>query len=1124
MTKKNNIEHFINQYRKSKAIAILLQRSFYITIFVVSIFILFSFLEQLIYFNSNSRTRILLLIASFSLSLIILMGSHFLFQLKGKIKNFSNKEIAKQIGEENNSLSDKLINAYELSSIKLKSKLSEQLKNVAIGNIQYILSRIEISNILYIFKTRLFLSLLLILTLFIGLLFNNQFNYAIKRLLNPQKIYEIPLPFSIINFTDGASLLEGDSLNVSFKINGKNIPDSINIVIKESNQILSKKIASKNDSFIYKLENITDDFTFWAEYESNAYLSSWDKIISGKKDIIVTKRPMINSINFEVIPPAYSKLDTKFYSANNTDISILQGSIIELDAITNKEIQYAWILIDDERIDLSSNSTNINGKIKIDNNSKISLKCEDYNQIQNINPPTNRINIIPDYKPQIFIENPETEFMIDDNRLIILDLQIIDDFGFSQAWIEYRMIRPDYLIADSSIHRYDINGVDLSLKAQRIVDEWDISNHPMGPNEQIQFYVLVADNNNITGPSISKSGPFIGRVPSLEDLFANIINMEDDIIESTEEIVLTIDDVKDLVDELEKEMLKSDEVDWEQTKKINQTSEKIDDILNEIESINEVLENIQEEIENNDLVDQDLMNKFDEFQDLLNAIMTPEMLETLNKIKEMMGEMNTDQMLSEIQNLKQDISMLDEQLDRFIELFQRAMAEQAFDEFIRYLEEMIVEQLNISNDLTKESPEFSALELRQNNQSNNFNTLKSLIQNNIKTISKFSSIAGEQLEKLLNSELTPETKNNLKKTENSLEDLNALESFQNSENSMTNLDEFLDKINEIKDQFDRESVNEMTLEFITLIRSVELISFEQESVINQSLQMKHYNPEWKNIAFKQNIIQTKVIKLIEQIIELTNKTLHIPPTINRTIGAAQLAIQKSIALIEQTKTTKVKTENKKALSAMNETAYILIKSLEQMQSTMSTSGMQSYMEQLEEMAKGQQQINQGTGECMMPGGGMPGQMSLQQELMKRLQAQQQKLQEQLGEMMSDNPGEQGAGGLSKALDDMEEVINDFKRKQINRETIERQEKILSRMLDSQKSLKQKDYNEKRKSKSAETLVYDGPIVLPDDKGERQTILTNALQDALEQGYSTDYQIILKKYFKYLEETDEKDSK
>ena len=304
---------------------------------------------------------------------------------------------------------------------------------------------------------------------------------------------------------------------------------------------------------------------------------------------------------------------------------------------TGRSIKYSFenikrFLIDDIKTQLYSDGIHINGEIQIDNDSKISLMCEDYNQIQNINPPTNRINIIPDYKPQIFVENPETEFVIDDNRLVLLDLQIIDDFGFSQAWIEYKIIRPDYLMADSSVYKYDIHSIDLALKAQRIIDEWDISSYPLGPDEQIEFYILIADNNNVTGPSISKSGPFIGKVPSLEDLFKNIIDMEDDIMESAEEMVLTVDDVKGLVDELEKEMLKSDEIDWEQTKKINETSDKIDDILNEIESINEVLENIQEEIENNDLMDQDLMNKFDEFQDLLNAIMTPEMLETLNKI------------------------------------------------------------------------------------------------------------------------------------------------------------------------------------------------------------------------------------------------------------------------------------------------------------------------------------------------------------------------------------------------------------------------------------------------------------------------------------------------------------
>ena len=60
---------------------------------------------------------------------------------------------------------------------------------------------------------------------------------------------------------------------------------------------------------------------------------------------------------------------------------------------------------------------------------------------------------------------------------------------------------------------------------------------------------------------------------------------------------------------------------------------------------------------------------------------------------------------------------------------------------------------------------------------------------------------------------------------------------------------------------------------------------------------------------------------------------------------------------------------------------------------------------------------------------------------------------------------------------------------------------------------------KRKSESAENIIYDAPLSLPEDKGERQTLLTKALQEALEQEYSDDYQIILKKYFKYLENQD-----
>ena len=150
-------------------------------------------------------------------------------------------------------------------------------------------------------------------------------------------------------------------------------------------------------------------------------------------------------------------------------------------------------------------------------------------------------------------------------------------------------------------------------------------------------------------------------------------------------------------------------------------------------------------------------------------------------------------------------------------------------------------------------------------------------------------------------------------------------------------------------------------------------------------------------------------------------------------------------------------QQEKAINAINETAYILLSSLNQMQSSMSASGMENYLEQLSKMAESQQQINQGSQQCSNPGF-MPGgqNQSIQGELMKRLQKQQEALSQQLQEMIGEMPGGQNEGSLSKAAQDMEEVIKDFQRRKITRETIDRQNKILSRMLDSQKSLKQKE--------------------------------------------------------------------
>ena len=52
------------------------------------------------------------------------------------------------------------------------------------------------------------------------------------------------------------------------------------------------------------------------------------------------------------------------------------------------------------------------------------------------------------------------------------------------------------------------------------------------------------------------------------------------------------------------------------------------------------------------------------------------------------------------------------------------MAEQALDEFIKMIEEMISQQIDISNDLINHKVDFENLSTRENNQINNYKDLK----------------------------------------------------------------------------------------------------------------------------------------------------------------------------------------------------------------------------------------------------------------------------------------------------------------------------------------------------------------------------------------------------------------
>ena len=101
-----------------------------------------------------------------------------------------------------------------------------------------------------------------------------------------------------------------------------------------------------------------------------------------------------------------------------------------------------------------------------------------------------------------------------------------------------------------------------------------------------------------------------------------------------------------------------------------------------------------------------------------------------------------------------------------------------------------------------------------------------------------------------------------------------------------------------------------------------------------------------------------------------------------------------------------------------------------MQMSGSGSGIEKFMEQMEQMSEAQQGINKGTSQLPQLG------MMAQQQMMQQLQQQQQQLKNQLEELLKENPSQE-SGGLSKVNEDMEDVIEDFRKKQVNRYDLKR---------------------------------------------------------------------------------------
>ncbi len=299
------------------------------------------------------------------------------------------------------------------------------------------------------------------------------------------------------------------------------------------------------------------------------------------------------------------------------------------------------------------------------------------------------------------------------------------------------------------------------------------------------------------------------------------------------------------------------------------------------------------------------------------------------------------------------------------------------------------------------------------------------------------------------------------------------------------------------------------------------LSQQQEQLMQQMQGMPRNSPQYMEMAEKQEQAASSLQRVVDGMAETMKNNFGIDPKVSRSLGKAMMEMENALRYLEERNSAKAAQSQGRSMAQMNAAVRGMQQSMQNMMQQGGSGGMsyQQFLQQMQQMADAQGQLNRQTQAL-----GNPGQLTLgQQAALARLAAEQRQLRKSMEQLAGEAEGmSEILGSLEKIAEDMKKVEQDFADKQITRDTINRQNRILSRMLDAQKSVNKREFSRERKAETGKRYMAKSPDALPNDLGERKNQLQQDLLRAKKEGYSRDYLKVIENYFKALTEHERAD--
>jgi hypothetical protein len=304
------------------------------------------------------------------------------------------------------------------------------------------------------------------------------------------------------------------------------------------------------------------------------------------------------------------------------------------------------------------------------------------------------------------------------------------------------------------------------------------------------------------------------------------------------------------------------------------------------------------------------------------------------------------------------------------------------------------------------------------------------------------------------------------------------------------------------------------------IQDLLYLSERQEEVVVKAERVKPSAPiqTRRSLAEREQEISAGIGRIMEKIRVVGREVPELSSYVLDMLRRARERAEEAATGLEEGRIDLARARADEAMRQVNRSVVELLRSQESHSSSCNNPNSQGQggLQKMQQMTDQQRGLNQETSRIPIPSAN-PSSIPVEARAqMARLAAEQQQIRKGLDELQQEvEEGGEVVGKLDQILEDMRQVERDLERAELSPETREKQEKILSRMLDAQRSIRERGYRRDRRSRSG----TETPAASPEDVPRTLTEMRERVKEdpVREQGLVVppEYEELIRSYYRSL---------